>query len=83
MALCLQSQRQTNDDDRTENSCLLRRRLPGEIVLADRGFDIADRVGFLSSSPSYTGIYQRQKQLSAKEEEETTKIAMEESTWKE
>lgn len=30
----------------TENSGLLRRLLPGEIVLADRGFDIADRVGF-------------------------------------
>ena len=45
-ALCLQAQRQSNDHDRTENSGLLRRLLSGEIVLADRGFDIADRVGF-------------------------------------
>jgi len=46
VALCLQAQRQSNDDDRTENSGLLRRLLPEEIVLADRGFHVADRVGF-------------------------------------
>ena len=46
MALCLQAQRQSNDYDRTENSDLLRRLLPGEIVLADRGFHVAYRMGF-------------------------------------
>lgn len=83
MALCLQSQRQSNDHDRTENSGLLRRLLPGEIVLADRGFDIADRVGFYQARLHILVFTRGKKQLSAKEEEETRKIAIEESTWKE
>ena len=61
----------------TENSGLLRRLLPGEIVLADRGFDIADRVGFYQARLNVLALTRGKKQLSAKEEEETRKIAME------
>ena len=41
----------------TENSGLLRRRLPGDIVLADKGFDRADSVGFYQARihiPAFT-----------------------------
>lgn len=79
MARCLQSQRQSNDGDRTENSDLLRRLLPVEIVLADRGFDIADRVGFYQACLHILAFTRGKKKLSAKEEHETRKIAMEES----
>ena len=41
-----------SDKHVTENSGILRKLLPGDIVLADRGFDIADSVG----SVSYTHL---------------------------
>ena len=59
----------------TENSGLLRRLLPGDIVLADRGFDIADSVGFYQARLHIPAFTRGKKQLSAKEVEETRKIA--------
>ena len=58
----------------TENSGLLRRLLPGDIVLADRGFDIADSVGFYQAGLHIPAFTRGKKQLSAKEVE-TRKIA--------
>ena len=58
----------------TENSGLLRRLLPGDIVLADRGFDIADSVGFYPARLHIPAFTRGKKQLSAKEVE-TRKIA--------
>ena len=59
----------------TENSGLLRRLLPGDIVLTDRGFDIADSVGFYQARLHIPAFTRGKKQLSAKEVEETRKIA--------
>ena len=59
----------------TENSGLLRKLLPGDIVLADRGFDIADSVGFNQARIHIPAFTRGKKQLSAKEVEETRKIA--------
>ena len=46
-----------SDKHLTENSGLLRKLLPGDIVLADRGFDAADSVGFYQARlhiPAFT-----------------------------
>jgi len=46
-----------SDKHVTENSGVLRKLLPGDIVLADRGFDIADSVGFCQAKlyiPAFT-----------------------------
>ncbi|XP_068680166.1 uncharacterized protein [Montipora foliosa] len=59
----------------TENSGLLRKLLPGDVVLADRGFDIADSVGFHQASLHIPAFTKGKKQLSAEEVEETRKIA--------
>ena len=59
----------------TENSGLLRKLLPGDIVLADRGFDIADSVGFYQARLHIPAFTRGKKQLSAEEVEETRKIA--------
>ena len=59
----------------TENSGLLRKLLPGDIVLADRGFDIADSVGFYQARLHIPAFTRGKKQLSAKDVEETRKIA--------
>ncbi|XP_034072475.1 uncharacterized protein LOC117546303 isoform X2 [Gymnodraco acuticeps] len=49
--------------------------LPGDIVLADRGFDIADSVGFYCASLKMPAFTRGKSQLSAYEVEETRKIA--------
>ena len=59
----------------TENSGFLRKLLPGDIVLADRGFDIADSVGFYQARLHIPAFTRGKKQLSAEEVEETRKIA--------
>ena len=59
----------------TENSGLLRKLLPGDIVLADRGFDIVDSVGFYQARLHIPAFTRGKKQLSAEEVEETRKIA--------
>lgn len=54
---------------------MLRKLLPGDIVLADRGFDIADSVGFYQAKLYIPAFTKSKKQLSAQEVEETRKIA--------
>lgn len=66
----------------TEKSGLLRKLLPGDIVLADRGFDIADSVGLYQAHFHIPAFTRGKKQLSAEEVEQTRKIAESESTWK-
>ena len=67
-----------SDKHVTENSGVLRKLLPGDIVfsvLADRGFDIADSVGFYHAELYIPAFTKGRKQLSAQEVEETRKIA--------
>lgn len=59
----------------TENSGLLKNLLPGDIVLADRGFDIADSVGFYQAQLYIPAFTKGKSQLPAKDVEETRKIA--------
>ena len=58
----------------TENSGLLRKLLPGDIVLADRGFGIADSVRFYQDRLHVPACTRGRKQLSAEEVEETKKL---------
>ena len=64
-----------SDKHVTENSGVLRKLLPGDIVLADRGFDIADSVGFYQAKLYIPAFTKGKKQLSVQEVEETRKIA--------
>ncbi|XP_028515656.1 uncharacterized protein LOC114575292 [Exaiptasia diaphana] len=59
----------------TENSGFLKKLLPGDIVLADRGFDIADSVGLCRASLKIPAFTRGKNQLSALDVEETRKIA--------
>ena len=59
----------------TENSGLLKNLLPGDIVLPDRGFDIADSVGFYQAQLYIPAFTKGKSQLPAKDVEETRKIA--------
>lgn len=59
----------------TENSGFLSNLLPGDIVLADRGFDIADSVSFYRAKLYIPSFTKGKKQLSAQEVETTRKIA--------
>ena len=64
-----------SDKHVTENSGLLRKLLPGDIVLADRGFDIADSVGYYQAKLHIPAFTKGKSQLSAHEVDETRKIA--------
>ncbi|PFX28408.1 hypothetical protein AWC38_SpisGene6876 [Stylophora pistillata] len=63
-----------SDKHVTESSGVLRKLLPGDIVLADRGFDIADSVGYYQAKLYIPAFTKGKKQLSAQEVEETRKI---------
>lgn len=56
-------------------SGLLQNLLPGDIILADRGFNIGDSVGFYCASLQIPAFTKGRKQLSAYEVAETRKIA--------
>ena len=56
-----------SDKHITENSGVLRKLLPGDIVLADRGFDIADSVGFYRAKLYIPAFTKGKKQLSAQQ----------------
>ena len=64
-----------SDKHVTENCGILKNLIPGDIVLADRGFDIADSVGLFQATLRIPAFTRGKKQLSANEVEETRKIA--------
>ncbi|XP_026012899.1 uncharacterized protein LOC113015174 [Astatotilapia calliptera] len=64
-----------SDKQITIESGLLKNLLPGDIVLADRGFNIGDNVGFYCASLQTPAFTKGRKQLSAYEVAETRKIA--------
>ena len=63
------------DKHLTENCDLLSKLLPGDIVLADRGFDIQDSVGLHCAEVKIPAFIRGKKQLSPLEIEQTRKIA--------
>ncbi|XP_065896022.1 uncharacterized protein [Dysidea avara] len=64
-----------SDKHLTENSGILRKLLPGDIVLADRGFDISESVGMMQARLHIPAFTKGKDQLSAVEIEETRTIA--------
>lgn len=50
-ALYLRHGGRVSEKQVTGNSGVLRKLLPGDIVLADRGFNVADSVGFYQAKP--------------------------------
>ena len=59
----------------TENSGILNKLLPGDVMLADREFDIAESVGVRQAKLHIPAFTRGKSQLSALEVEETRKIA--------
>ena len=59
----------------TEHCGILKKLLPGDVVLADRGFDIADSVASMQATLHIPAFTRGKPQLSAKEVEETRRIA--------
>jgi len=59
----------------TENCGLLRKLLPGDLVLADRGFDIAESVEMCCAQVNIPSFTKGKAQLSAVDVETTRKIA--------
>lgn len=64
-----------SDKHLTENCGILQNLLPGDVVLADRGFDIADSVGMMQARLHIPAFTKGKTQLSALEVQETRKIA--------
>jgi len=64
-----------SDKHLTENCGMLKKLLPGDIVLADRGFDIAESVGMMQARLHIPAFTKGKDQLSAAEVEETRTIA--------
>ncbi|XP_075343513.1 uncharacterized protein LOC142401950 [Odontesthes bonariensis] len=64
-----------SDKHITECSGMLRKLLPGDILLADRGFDIDENVGFMCAEVKTPAFTRGLCQLEAKDVEETRKIA--------
>ena len=64
-----------SDKHLTENSGLLQKLLPGDVVLADRGFDIAESVGTVQARLHIPAFTKGKTQLSAVEVKETRSIA--------
>ncbi|XP_077058646.1 uncharacterized protein LOC143711199 [Siphateles boraxobius] len=64
-----------SDKHVTENSGLLNKLLPGDLVLADRGFDIRDSVGLMCAEVKIPAFTRGRCQLDAKDVEETRQIA--------
>jgi len=59
----------------TEHCGILKKLLPGDIVLADRGFDIAELVGMMQAQFPILAFTKGKQQLSALEVENTRTIA--------
>ncbi|XP_059142279.1 uncharacterized protein LOC131929915 [Physella acuta] len=64
-----------SDERLTENSGILNHLLPGDLVLASRGFTIADGVGFYCAKLAIPDLASGKKQLSALEISKTKKNA--------
>ncbi|XP_073672338.1 uncharacterized protein [Paramisgurnus dabryanus] len=65
----------TSDKQLTENCGFLDKLLPGDIVLADRGFDIKESVGLMCAEVKIPAFTKGQRQLEAKDVEDMTSIA--------
>ena len=63
-----------SDKHITENSNLLSYLLPGDVILADRGFDIKDSVGLYSATVTIPAFTKGKKQLDGIEVEQTRTI---------
>ena len=59
----------------TENCSLLQNLLPGDIILADRGFDIGDSVGFYHAEVKLPAFTKGKKHLSPMDVERSRRIA--------
>ncbi|XP_042352856.1 uncharacterized protein LOC121950801 [Plectropomus leopardus] len=59
----------------TENSGLLNKLLPGDVVLADRGFDIKESVGLMCAEVKVPALTTGQYQLDVKDAESTRALA--------
>ena len=68
----------TSDKYLTENTKFLNNLLPGDVVLADRGFDIAESVGFYCAEIKIPAFTKGKKQLSGADFESARRIA---SVW--
>ena len=64
-----------SDKHLTEHCGILKKLLPGDVVLADRGFDIADSVASMRAKLYIPAFTRGKPQLSAMEVEETRRIA--------
>ncbi|XP_026096982.1 uncharacterized protein LOC113068416 isoform X2 [Carassius auratus] len=64
-----------SDKHITENCGLLNKLLPGDVVLADRGFNIKDSVGMMCAEVKIPAFTKRRCQLDAKDVEDTRAIA--------
>ncbi|XP_059405919.1 uncharacterized protein LOC132140883 [Carassius carassius] len=64
-----------SDKHVTENSGLLNKLFPGDLVLADRGIDIKDSVGLVCAEVKIPASTRGCSQLEAKDVEETRRIA--------
>ena len=64
-----------SDNYITEHCGILKKLLPGDIVLADRGFDIAESVGTMQAQLHISAFTKGKQQLSALEVENTRTIA--------
>uniref|UniRef100_A0A672T219 THAP-type domain-containing protein n=1 Tax=Sinocyclocheilus grahami TaxID=75366 RepID=A0A672T219_SINGR len=65
----------TSDKRITENCGFLDKLLPGDLVLADRGFDLKESVGLMCAEVKVPAFTKGQQQLEAKDVEETRCIA--------
>ena len=59
----------------TENCGFIDKFLPGDVVLADRGFNVAEAVGMVQAELYLPAFIKGKEQLSALEVEETREIA--------
>jgi len=64
-----------SDKHLTEHCGILKKLLPGDVVLADRGFDISESVGMMQASLQIPAFTKGKTQLSALEVENTRTIA--------
>ena len=64
-----------SDKHVTDNCGILDKLLPGDLVLADRGFDIQDSVGLMCAEVKIPAFTKGRSQLDARDVESTRKIA--------